>query len=133
MSGDHFSCNQEDNIKEIKSSLRDLIQEFRGEFRSVMAGVKTALEDGREYRIRIEANEKRIEDLKETTDHQWKRITENRDKLDAIDKNKAEASDVKELQQWKASTEGGRKTLLYLPTAITFLLTVIVLWEKITS
>jgi len=114
---DH-DCTQEENIRDIKISLKDLVTEFRTEFRGVMAELTIALKDGREYRTRIKANDDAIKMLREADLEQWGKISDAGKRTDA-------------LELWRAREEGARRVLSYLPTFITFILTVIVLWDKI--
>jgi hypothetical protein len=131
---DH-DCNQEESIREIKGSLKELVSEFRTEFRGVMAELTAALKDGREYRTRIEANDAAIKETKEVVVVQWGKISELGKRQDKIEVWKASVlspiARIEEIQKVIDTDRGARKVLAYLPTLITFILTVIVLWDKI--
>lgn len=110
---DH-KCTETENIKDIKESIKDLVSEFR----DVMTELRSVLQDGREYRTRIDGNDKAIQELKEADTIQWEKISTLGKRIDTID-------------IWVAKEEGARKVIAYIPTAITVILSVIVLWDKI--
>jgi hypothetical protein len=92
-------CTQEETIKEIKTSISDLVTELRG----VMNEMRATLVEDREHRTRIQHLEK-------SQDVVFKRLRQIEDeRMTSTDRA------VAQLKEWQDRIQGGLKVIVAIP------------------